>query len=498
MLNFLFCEQPFICCRCGGKIREGEHVFRNNPDYDDAVMCRGCTVDMENEYVMLNGNLCASTEFMDESDFDYGYYEIKKHDGKFLVSRFRHADERDFTDFYFECDSDNIALRYDSEGAALYLDGTGRFLEKGARNEAIVWAEDIFGDCTFRMIYEDRRRMKRKMQRVFSPGKAAEFFQYCRKRIIGQDSELKKAVYMVIEYAESIMSGNIRNIRNWMLTAPSGSGKTEFYRSVRDFFRENSIDIPVILFDLSRITPSGYKGAQIDDIAAIIAAKKSDGKAIVFLDEADKKFLPDGCGSHDDFNAMAQSCILSFTEGCEFVVPAERKGETVSVVDTSKTMFVFMGAFQYIRDEKSRRLRKPDIGFSGDIVDTSGEEEEAFYENITVSEMIEYGLTEQLAGRISQVINFHRIPESEMRELIRTKAVEISYDRNIYLGITDSAVEDFLKISYTHLGVRAVINRINELVSEVISAEYFGKGFDESRDKVIIRSGDSAEIHRAS
>jgi len=498
MLNFLFCEQPLVCCRCGAGLREGEHVFRNSPDYDDAVMCRGCSWETDNEYVMLNGNLCASTQFMSEDDFDYGFYEIKKYDEQFYIYRFRHADEREFMDFFCECDKDNIALRYDREGAVLFLDGTGRFFEKPDRNEAVVWAEDIFEDFSYRMIYDEKRRRLRKTQRIFNPEKARDFYEFCRKRIIGQDAELKKAVYMVIEYAESIESGNVKNVRNWLLTAPSGSGKTEFYRSVRDYFKKNGINIPVILFDLSQITPAGYRGGQVEDIVKMISSKKSDGKAIVFLDEADKKFFPDRCGLNDDFNGMAQSNILSFTEGCEYNISvSDENGKVLSrVVDTSRTMFVFMGAFQYIRDEKSDKVknRKPNIGFSGKYEDTSAEEEEAFYDNITVDEMIKYGLTEQLAGRISQVINFRRISKPEMMGLIRSKVEEISCDRNISLGITDRAVEEFLDLSYTHLGVRAVINRINELVSEVVSAEYFGNGFDEFSDKVLIRSEKCAEI----
>lgn len=73
------------------------------------------------------------------------------------------------------------------------------------------------------------------------------------------------------------------------------------------------------------------------------------GAAVFFLDEADKKFRPDFNSHGKDFNASIQSSLLTLIKGAVKYVP-----DKDSTVDTNDTMFVIMGAFQDLRDQKKQ------------------------------------------------------------------------------------------------------------------------------------------------
>ncbi len=77
---------------------------------------------------------------------------------------------------------------------------------------------------------------------------------------------------------------------------------------------------------------------------------------------------------------------------------------------------------------------------------------------------MQQGMLQELAGRIAMVINFHRINESDMCELIKAKAADISRERSIEIELTPDAVKELSDIAYTPLGVRAPMNRITERI----------------------------------
>lgn len=494
MLDYLYFNHSEKCCRCGKDFREGNHYFRQN-SYVDEIYCSDCNESlssycffMEIEYIMINGELRVSTEFFWDDLFEEGFYEIRKADGLFVIMKYSESSD-ELASFISKCGDESFILSYKNHDVRVMIKEGSACMDKQKIDDIKKWAENTFDEYRCNIV---NPKMIRYSDKFFSARDASDFLDYCRKRIIGQDKELKKAVYMVIEYVESVKSGDFSNIRNWCLTAPSGSGKTEFYRTIKDYFRYRKIDIPVFLYDLSNMTPVGYKGDSCDVITNTIISGGSDGPCIFFLDEADKKFAHDFCGEND-YNEMAQANILSLIEGAE-------KINKKSKIDTSKTMFVFLGAFQNIRDDKIRKYRKSDvkrIGFGSEMKnksEISKRSDELFYDDISVEDMIEYGLMEQLAGRISRVVNFHRISEDDMKQLIKAKVKDISEKNYFDIRIEDDAVDSFLHIAYTPLGIRAIINRVNELVSDILTDTVFDNKYNACWDEIVIRSDNKAEI----
>lgn len=295
---------------------------------------------------------------------------------------------------------------------------------------------------------------------------------------------------------QSVASGEPFHAQNWILTAPSGSGKTEFFRSVKDFCEIHNIPIPIIQIDLSQITEEGYKGSNPSAIPKRILADapKSGGIGICFLDEADKKCIPSYSSGGIDINAAVQSNLLTMIEGIKLKVDMDDDEEPF---DSNLTMFVLMGAFQDARHKKSRQ--KNSLGFLSDPDtnrNTTEKTVDSFYDDLTMQDIIDFGMQEELAGRLVQVINFHKLSKKAMRKLIRCKVNEISNEIGIGIEITKAAESALLDIAFGSLGVRRPMNLIKELAQNTVAEVFFEKGFDSSNEKVVIESLNHARIVR--
>lgn len=225
------------------------------------------------------------------------------------------------------------------------------------------------------------------LKEIINDDFAREMLNYVLGRIKGQDNEIRRAVYIVYEYLKSIASGKPMHSVSWIITAPSGSGKTEFYRSIRDFFKEKKIPVPVIQYDLSRITETGFKGAESSEILKLAyKVNGTSGYAIFFLDEADKRFIPSYSGNGQDANRAVQAELLTMVEG---TIRSIDENEPSTTFDTNKTMFVFMGAFQDLRERKAVRtaVRSTPIGFtdgSENASPESGQYVDYFYSDLSI------------------------------------------------------------------------------------------------------------------
>lgn len=318
----------------------------------------------------------------------------------------------------------------------------------------------------------DMSDFARECRRAVDTVDPADLLAYCERRIQGQGAELRKAVYLIWQYLQSVSSGELFQAFNWFLTAPSGCGKTELYRTIRDYFKEHEIPVPVVQVDLSRVTEEGFKGTDPSDIVNMILNEnlKSNGYAICFLDEADKKLYPSSNAQGENVNFHMQSGLLTLIEGFSFNVEindADRK------FDTGKTMFVFMGAFQDLRISRQKKAcNTHTLGFAAPAIRPE-EETDMFYSPITIDDIIEAGMQPELAGRIQQIVNFGRMSDESMLTLIRSKCSEIEHELNVKIRLTEQAEQELLALSFGNLGVRKPLNKIRELVLNTVSVRFF-------------------------
>ena len=100
----------------------------------------------------------------------------------------------------------------------------------------------------------------------------------------------------------------------------------------------------------------------------------------------------------------------------------------------------------------------------------------------------------ELAGRISRVVNFQKIPEDTMKKILREKAKQIAADNNVQIEISNKAIEELLEISYTELGMRKPMNKISELIDDALICVIDNENFSFNKYRIFI---DSCEQSRA-
>lgn len=325
------------------------------------------------------------------------------------------------------------------------------------------------------------------MQNYITPQFMLDFF---KRRIIGQEEELKLIVYVFYNYLSKIFSDESYSPPSWILSAPSGCGKTEIFRTLRDFCKEYSLCIPVIQIDLSQYTETGFNGKNADEIMLSLynADHDSHGVGICFLDEADKTFIPSHNSYGEDCNAAAQSNLLMLIEGKKEVVQV---GKTEgSIMDSNKTMFVLIGAFQDIRKGK-QNAPSTRLGF-GQSSDSDNKEDK-FYDDVSLTDMIEYGMLEEIAGRMRFVINLHKPSAENMKKIIISKIYDLKDEIKIPIAFDESVLDSFLEICYTNLGVRFVINNLKTIAYKAISDIFFDHTIT-SNHYLIIDSADHAHL----
>ena len=86
-----------------------------------------------------------------------------------------------------------------------------------------------------------------------------EFRNTIHKDVIGQDN-LDLILANVYNYLTNVALGNPVN-NNMLMAAPSGCGKTETYRSLRNYFKTEIPELTISQVDVSVITEEGIVGA---------------------------------------------------------------------------------------------------------------------------------------------------------------------------------------------------------------------------------------------
>lgn len=116
----------------------------------------------------------------------------------------------------------------------------------------------------------------------------------------------------------------------------------------------------------------------------------------------------------------------------------------------------------------------------------------------TFNLLVDYGMTEEMAGRMEQVVNFHKLSKEDMRNLLLYKTQQLSAELEIKIELDDNALEALLEISFGTLGVHRPMNIISSLAQNTVAEAFFEDNFDNENDIVVITDLDTAIINKYS
>lgn len=294
-----------------------------------------------------------------------------------------------------------------------------------------------------------------------------DFDARVRERVLGQKN-LSEITFNVFMWLRGLAEhSEIRN--NAMIVAPSGCGKTETYRTIKEILGEEIDNIPVIQLDATSLTAEGYKGMDNNDFFAPLFTDSVNGIAIVVLDEIDKRLLPDHNSRGENMNASIQAQLLTLIEGTE--LRGEVEGEEV-VIDTSNTLFIAAGAFQRIRDrrkeEQEKRLENPmQIGFQSYATQIS-DMGKMDNEDITLEEIIENGAMHEFMGRFATIINLHMLDFETVKTIINRYIGEFGKLLKCNIILEDTVAKElYEKYRTCGLGCRILRNEIWKRISPI-------------------------------
>ena len=282
-----------------------------------------------------------------------------------------------------------------------------------------------------------------------------QFRKSIEKRVLGQKN-LGLFLLVVYRYIATIVNGG-EFPSGVLLAAPSGCGKTETYRALRDYFRKAVPEFGNVIsqIDASALTPNGYKGTDISIITEAMKEHNTEGIGIVFLDEFDKVLSPLGTCSEDIHSNVVHE-LLTLIEGIN-----------EDDIDTGKTLFVCSGAFDMCR--QNRKEASKGIGF----ISNTDMEMTTHYSPITKEDILNLGVaSHELMGRISMLINYEPLDYASVDQIIDMTARKVSGMCGVNIVIAESMRKHLHKASNTEYGCRLFYNIIMEEAIKAMTEIY--------------------------
>lgn len=247
---------------------------------------------------------------------------------------------------------------------------------------------------------------------------------------------------------------------NILVIGPSGTGKTLMVQTIAE-----SLNVPFAIADASRITQAGYIGGKVEDAVAALAEKagydlEKIERGIIFFDEIDKVSARGGRAESDEFKRQAQANLLKIIEGIEIEVKIDKFRSMT--VDTSKILFVCAGAFTGLTSIIKDRL----TGENREI-------KENIYAQVSGSDLIAYGLTPEVVGRLPNVIALEDLKVSDLIHILKNpkgsileEYRQIFNERDVELQFTDGALKAIAEKAFElKVGARGLRTVVEQLMS---------------------------------
>ncbi|MGV0029144.1 ATP-dependent chaperone ClpB [Phormidesmis priestleyi] len=291
-------------------------------------------------------------------------------------------------------------------------------------------------------------------------------------RVIGQD-EAVTAVADAIQRSRAGLADPNRPTASFIFLGPTGVGKTELAKALAAYLFDT--EEAIVRIDMSEYmekhavsrligAPPGYVG--YEEGGQLTEAVRRRPYSVILFDEIEK--------AHPDvFNVMLQ--ILDDGR------VTDSQGRTVDFKNTIIIMTSNIGS-QY-------------------ILDLAGDDDRYEEMRSRVMEAMRSSFRPEFLNRIDEIIIFHSLQKSELREIVKIQAMRLSdrlSDRKMSLKLSDAALDFLADVGYDPVfGARPLKRAIQRELETPIAKSILRGEFSEG-DTIFVDVGDTErlEFHR--
>jgi len=308
--------------------------------------------------------------------------------------------------------------------------------------------------------------------------------KYLESRVIGQQDLKRKSLYCVSRFITKTQVSNTIEMSNLLVIGESGTGKTETFRAIRDFFKNSEHqelkNIPFIEVDASSLSPTSYKGLSVAEGIFQNALNQCNNKknivekgTIIFLDEFDKLFT-----SNNESKITVAMEILKVMEGGDYSISVRSgMGDKTITFDTSNFLFVCSGAFTPLLKQLKQVKNKRGIGFV-EVPSTKTQQpsKEEGAQSVKIEDMVNFGVPNEILGRLPIKAITHTLTENDYYRILTEldsgplqKGEEFLNTLGIKERIPKSKLKGFASMAASgHLGARELKTQIEIEIEKIV------------------------------
>lgn len=321
--------------------------------------------------------------------------------------------------------------------------------------------------------------------------KIRDIREHLDTHVIGQ-AEAKRAVARAGKlhfercFGEPTHTNTKLNKQNVLIHGPSGCGKTEIARALAAF-----LGIPVFIEDTSQLSPSGYKGRNIEDMAREIWLQcdkdmKKAQTSIVVLDEWDKMGAIGNGSGVAGFRQSVLNDLLKFVEGGVISFKEYANAPDTQFMDTTNILVIALGAFEGIEQFFAEQ---GSMGFGAEKIKTETPNRNDIVNDINLEHFNKWGFNSQILGRFPIRTHILELTVEELVEIQKNVPGSVYHQWVEIFARLDNNVElDFTPPVFECLAKKAIQQKTGarELVAEY--SELLGEAYDKAEDEENIKS----------
>ena len=282
-----------------------------------------------------------------------------------------------------------------------------------------------------------------------------EIYKYLMNRVYKQDEYCKEAAMILYEHLRGITSRNI-------VCGPAGCGKTYVWDILKEVFPR------ILVINAANLSKEGWSGGKkVQDFLGDIDFQEQD--YIVVFDEFDKCATPQYTSHGENVSATIQSEFLKLVEGERI---KRKRGMSEVMMDTSAMTFVFCGSFAQKAEAIAESRSSSGFGFGNEK-----KKSVSFEKELTISDLMEFGIIRELASRCTRLINVRPLTEEDYLFLVTEhpgspiRMLEKKY--RMPVEITEEQKREIARSAFeSGLGVRNVTAQIQKLMDDRIFSRF--------------------------